>query len=93
MGRDGIHENVLRAECQLGLGDIEEARTLIVKVTKNEADNLDAMVLLGTILLEDGDATGAAEVLLRASTKYPKDYLCHFKLAQAFTKSAEVARL
>lgn len=86
MGRDGVHENVLRAECQLGLGDIEEARTLIVKVTKNEADNLDAMVLLGTILLEDGDATGAAEVLLRASTKYPKDYLCHFKLAQAFTK-------
>lgn len=81
--------NVLRAKCHHGQGDVEAAEAALARALEQEPDNFDALLLRGTMLLEDGDARAALEALGRAIELRPKDYMAHFRLAQAYAKSGE----
>jgi len=74
---------VLRAECLLAIGDRAAARRIVDRVRAADPDDLEALVLDGTILLEDGDAAAAVTPLARAVAAHPHEYLARFRLAQA----------
>ena len=67
----------------LALGRRDEARTLVVAALAAEPQNRAALVLEGTILLEDGDAAAAVVGLQRAVAIDPHDYLASLTLARA----------
>jgi tetratricopeptide (TPR) repeat protein len=75
---------VLRAECHYGLGSPQLAKQALELATKREPNNLEALLLEGTIFLDEGNTAASAEVLERAAKSHPMDYLVHFKLAQAY---------
>lgn len=83
---------ILKAECHYAEGDVHIADQLLSSVLKADPDNLDALVLKGTLLLEEGQVKEAVETLQQATTKHPMDYLAHFKLHQAYVKSGDEAR-
>jgi len=76
-------ERLLEAECRLALGETERARTLVEGVLAERPDEATALVLLGTIRLEDGAADAAVEVLERAVGLQPRDYQARLTLARA----------
>jgi tetratricopeptide (TPR) repeat protein len=84
--------NVLRAECQHAIGQTSLAKESLDAALKQDIGNLDGMLLRGTILLEEGDATAAVKVFQRAAQVRPKDYLAHFKLAQAYSQAGKQDR-
>lgn len=82
---------ILKAECHYAEGDIAIADSLLDAVLEADPDNLDALVLKGTLLLEEGDPKDAVATLKRATQKHPMDYLAHFKLHQAYVKAGDEA--
>lgn len=78
--------DLARAECLLALGRRDEARTLVVAVLAADPENRAALVLEGTILLEDGDAAAAVVGLQRAVAIDPHDYLASLTLARALAQ-------
>jgi len=81
--------DVLRAECHHALGETSLAKEALARALARESENLDALVLQGTLLLEDGDSRRAAEVFRSAVHAHPMDYLAHLKLAQALSQASE----
>jgi tetratricopeptide (TPR) repeat protein len=77
----------LRAECRHALGDLSLAKEALADALARDGNYLDALLLQGTILLEEGNAPEAVEFFRRASRTHPKDYLAHFKLAQAYSQA------
>jgi tetratricopeptide (TPR) repeat protein len=83
---------VLRAECQHALGDSAAAETALDRALAVEPENVEALVLRGTMLLEDGRPQEAVGVLERATRAHPQDYASHFKLAQAYAQAGQPER-
>jgi len=83
---------VLKAECHYAEGDSAMANQLLDAVLRKEPDNRDALVLRGTLLLEEGKPSDAVATLQRAAQKHPMDYLAHFKLHQAYVKSGDASK-
>jgi tetratricopeptide (TPR) repeat protein len=81
--------NVLRAECHHAQGHSARAQEALARALEQQSDNLDGLLLRGTMLLEEGDAHSAIEAFRRAINKHPKDYTAHFMLAQAYGKAGE----
>lgn len=79
--------DILRAECLVALGRVDEARRLVDGALADTPDHLGGLVLRGTILLEDGRAEEAAETLERAARDHPHDYLARMKLSQALLRA------
>lgn len=73
----------LRAECLLAIGDRAGAKGIVERLLAAAPDDLGALVLDGSIRLEDGDAAGAVAPLERASAAHPHDYVARLRLAQA----------
>lgn len=79
--------SALRAECRHALGEISVAKEALADALARDGNHLDGLILQGTILLEEGNSPEAVEVFRRASRAHPKDYLAHFKLAQAYSQA------
>jgi tetratricopeptide (TPR) repeat protein len=80
---------VLRAECHHALGELPRAKETLARALALEPDDLGALVLHGTLLLEEGDPVKAAAAFRRAADAHPKDYMAHLKLAQAYSQSGQ----
>ncbi len=81
--------SVLHAECLHALGQIASARALLARALKDDPDNLDGLLLQGTLELEDEKPQLAVEALRSAIKAHPKDYTAHFRLAQAYSTAGE----
>lgn len=79
----GPEAAVLRAECLLAIGEPDRARAIVEGILARAPDDLGALVLAGTIRLEEGDAAGAVTSLERACAAHPSDYVARLRLAQA----------
>ena len=77
------------AECHHAAGRPDEAMWLVKQALAESPAHLPALLLQGTIALEAGKATEAAEVLRRAVIAHPKDYTARFKLAQALRRAGD----
>lgn len=86
---DSPEFEVLRAECHHGKGRAKTAKAMLERALAQEGDNLDGLLLRGTILLEEGDARAAIDAFQRAIKHHPKDYTAHFRLAQAYGNAGE----
>jgi len=80
-------DDLLRAEAHLALGHLDEARDLVTGVLERAPEAVEALVLRGSILLEDGAAATAIEPLETAIRIEPMHFLAHFKLAQAYEQA------
>jgi tetratricopeptide (TPR) repeat protein len=78
---------VLRGECFHALGETEAAKDSLRDALDVEPKHLSALVLQGSILLEEGAYDQAIESFLTAIERHPKDYMAHFKLAQAYAQA------
>lgn len=83
----GPAAEVLRAECLLAIGEQDRARAIVDGILASAPDHLGALVLAGTIRLEEGDAAGAVANLEHAVAAHPSDYLARVRLAQALAGS------
>jgi tetratricopeptide (TPR) repeat protein len=89
--------DILRAESLLAIGDRAAARGIVKGILETTPDELGALVLEGSIDLEDGKPEAALAALERGVAGHPKDYLARLKLAQAYAgcgreAEAEAAR-
>ena len=80
---------VLRAECYHAQGNVADAKAALDRALKVKSDNLDGLLLRGTMLLEEGHAQEAIEALQRAVKTHRKDYEAHFKLSEAYGKAGQ----
>lgn len=76
---------LLRAECLVALGKTAEARDVVGAVLEVVPENVEALVLRGKILLDDGEPEAAIEPLEKAA-RDPNDYVAHLTLARAFAQ-------
>jgi len=76
--------DLIRAECLLAIGDRAAARAIVDRLLRASPDDLGALVLDGSVHLEDGDPQGALGPLERVVARHPRDYLARLKLAQAY---------
>jgi len=80
------------AECHYCAGRADEARRLLGETLQQSPADLAALLLAGTIALADGNAAAAVDAFTRATTAYPKDYLAHYKLSQAYRRAGNLAQ-
>jgi tetratricopeptide (TPR) repeat protein len=80
---------VLKAECLSGLGKNDEAIQELNIVLTAEPNQLRALLLRGTLDLENGNTDGAIASLTRAVQAYPLDFAAHFKLSQALRRAEQ----
>jgi tetratricopeptide (TPR) repeat protein len=83
--------DLIRAECLLAIGDRAAARAIVDRLLRASPDDLGALVLDGSVHLEDGDPQGALGPLQRVVARHPRDYLARLKLAQAYAGSGREA--
>ncbi|MCY3014952.1 MAG: tetratricopeptide repeat protein [Planctomycetota bacterium] len=76
--------DLIRAECLLAIGDRAAARAIVDRLLRASPDDLGALILDGSVHLEDGDPQGALGPLQRVVARHPRDYLARLKLAQAY---------
>lgn len=81
---------VLQSECFHALNETEKAKDCLDRALGGDPANLDALVLLGSIALEESRHEDAIAFLQRAATSHPKDYMAHFKLAQAYAQASRL---
>lgn len=81
--------DVLRAQCHHAQGHPDRAKEVLARALEVQGDNLDGLLLQGTMMLEEGKARAAIEVFLVATKAHPKDYTAHFLLSQAYNKAGE----
>lgn len=86
---DSPEVDVLRAECHRGKGQARAAKEVLDRALQQDGDNLSGLLLRGTMLLEEKDARSAIETFQRAIKTHPKDYMAHFRLAQAYGSAGE----
>jgi Flp pilus assembly protein TadD len=80
--------DVLRAEALYGLGRAAESRKIIEALPENDQDHR-ALVLRGTLWLDDGQPKLAIRCLRKAVSLRPDEFEAHFKLAQALAEAGE----
>jgi tetratricopeptide (TPR) repeat protein len=80
---------VTRAECLFALGETDAAKDALQKALGKEPKHLNALVLQGSIFLEEGSYEEAIASFKLAAEDHPKDYMTHFKLAQAYAQAGK----
>lgn len=84
---DSPEIDVVRAECYYAIGEMAQAKETLARASSRAPDNLDILLLRGTIILDEGNAQRAVEILSRAADLHPHDYMVHFQLAQAHSQA------
>jgi tetratricopeptide (TPR) repeat protein len=74
----------LKAECLQSLGKQDQASEVLRKVLEQAPRFGPALIQLGSLNLESGDADRAAELLRQAIEQTPQDDIARYKLAQAY---------
>lgn len=80
-----FESETLRAECLLALGEQTVARQIVDSVLEEMPGNDAALLLSGTMFLEDGDAEAAMGPLTQAAED-PNNYLAHLTLSRALAR-------
>ncbi len=83
------------AECHLSAGRLDEAQQLLDRSLQHSPVDLSALLLAGTLALQQGKGEAAVAAWQRAAIAYPREYVVHYKLSQAFRrlgKEAEAKR-
>jgi tetratricopeptide (TPR) repeat protein len=83
----GAERWVREAECQYGLGRVDEARGVLDQALQQEPAHLAGLLLRGTMASDQGQLTAAIDAFSRAAVAQPKDYVARFKLAQAHRRA------
>jgi tetratricopeptide (TPR) repeat protein len=78
------------AECLLDEGKPAEADQIISEILEIDPQNLNALVLRGTLLQLNNQLPEAAQVLTQAVNSDPYDYTARFKLAQVYQGQGNV---
>lgn len=78
------------AECLLDEGKPVEADQVISEILEIDPQNLNALVLRGTLLQLNNQLPEAAQVLTQAVNSDPYDYTARFKLAQVYQGQGNV---
>ncbi len=73
----------LQADSLFNQGDLEAALDILAAVLAAEPENLEALLLKGSVELASADASAAKDTFQRAVEAGPFDYRAHYKLAQA----------
>lgn len=81
---------VLKADCLLGLGEEDQANTLLNEVLAKDPKNFAALLSLGDAKLIAGKSEEAVALLQRAVDVRKKDYLANYKLSQALRASNKI---
>jgi tetratricopeptide (TPR) repeat protein len=76
---------IMRAECSLGLGETDRARSEVAKARKIHPDFPDALRVRANLDLQAGDAQSAAALLEKAVQLEPANHACRHLLAQAYS--------
>jgi tetratricopeptide (TPR) repeat protein len=76
---------ILRAECLLALGEQTVARQIVDSVLQEMPGNDAALLLSGTMFLEDGNTEAAMGPLTQAAED-PNNYLAHLNLSRALAQ-------
>jgi len=84
--RESARRRVLEAECHFALADKERAKAILTDVLRRTPHRPDALVLLGGILLDEGDLPEAIRVLTRCLEVDPQDYTARYRLGQAYQR-------
>ena len=73
----------LAAQCQLTLGRRDLAEEQLARAATQQPDALPVLLLEAELLLTDGAADEAADILEEAARLYPFDAECRYRLGQA----------
>ncbi len=79
------------AECHMSAGRTEEARRLLDQTLRHAPADLSGLLLKGTLDLQEGRSAEAVESFRRAAIAYPKEYVAHYKLSQAYRRLGKEA--
>lgn len=82
----------MKAECQLGLGDRDEAKKSLAEALQIQPEHLASLLLAGNIALQSQDPKSAESLLKRALQTNPKDYTANFRLEQAYRQMGDKER-
>jgi tetratricopeptide (TPR) repeat protein len=74
------------AESRFRQNDSDHAQKLVEQALSLAPDDLEALLLKGTMELASGGVANAAEALQRAVEKHPYDFRARNKLAQAYAR-------
>jgi tetratricopeptide (TPR) repeat protein len=89
--RQSAHRRVLEAECHFALDDKQRAKSVLTDVLAQTPNRPDALVVLGGILLDEGDLPGAVRALTRCLDVVPLDYTARYRLGQAYQRQGNQA--
>lgn len=82
----------LEAECHYNADRAAEARRLLEQTLRAAPANLSALLLRGTLALDEDDVEMAVKVLSQAVAAYPKDHTARFKLERAYRRLPDASR-
>ena len=82
----------LRAECEYALGNLTVAKELLAASLQHDPHETAALLLQGTLALDDGHANQAIASFQQVVNLMPMDFGARFKLSQALAQSGDEAR-
>ena len=89
---DSARVLALRAECESALGNQHVATELLNTALLQDPREPAALVLQGTLALNDGNTTLAIAAFQQIVDQIPMDFTARFKLSQALGQAGETAR-
>ena len=82
----------LRAECEFALGNEATARELLASALQQDPHETAALLLQGTLAMNDGQPSRAIPAFQQVVDQEPTDFTARFKLSQAFAQSGDQSR-
>ena len=84
--------HALRAECEYALGNLTVAKEMLAASLRLDPHETAALLLQGTLALDDSDANQAITSFQQVVDLNPMDFGARFKLSQALAQSGGEAR-
>ncbi len=84
-----VEPRLFAARCDIALQDYTHAIAGLQDVVKLNADNEEALVLLGALYSRVGEHAHAVEVLRRATTLSPESFIANFGLGKALAATGQ----
>ena len=88
---DSTEKLALVAECQRGLGKVDEASATLKRSLEMDPDHLPSLLLVGEIAQSKADWNAAAQSFRQAVDKYPMDDAAKYQLALVLRRLGQEA--